>query len=125
MAFPGTYNINYYKGDTLEFRIYPKDAAGASFLLDGYVTTFTIAEQSGAAGVATQIEAYTEVSADKASLLCVIRPEDGELLDATKSYVYDVQIDNTTTATTANYANIYTILTGSISVTEQVTGATA
>ena len=24
MAFPGTYNINYYEGDTYEFIIYPK-----------------------------------------------------------------------------------------------------
>ena len=43
MAFPGTYNISYYKGDTLEFKIYPKDSSGASFSLDNYIATFTIA----------------------------------------------------------------------------------
>ncbi len=36
MAFPGTYNINYYKGDTYQFRIYPKDTAGYPFDLSVY-----------------------------------------------------------------------------------------
>jgi len=37
MAFPGTYNISYYKGDTYEFRIYPKTADGDVFDLTPYI----------------------------------------------------------------------------------------
>lgn len=37
MAYPGTYDINYYKGDTFEFRIYPKDTSGSTFNLTGYL----------------------------------------------------------------------------------------
>lgn len=124
MAFPGTYNISYYKGDTLEFKVYPKDSAGASFALDGYTPTFTIAEQAGALGADSQIVAFAEVSADKSHILCAIRPEDGELLSSTITYVYDVQIDNIgAEPENANYSSVYTLLSGSISVTEQVTGA--
>ena len=36
MAFPATYDINYYRGDTLEFNIYPKLNDNSAFDLDGY-----------------------------------------------------------------------------------------
>jgi len=36
MAFPAVFNISYYRGDTYEFRIYPKDANGNAFPLTGY-----------------------------------------------------------------------------------------
>lgn len=124
MAFPGTYNISYYKGDTLEFKIYPKDSSGASFSLDNYISTFTIAEQAGALGADTQIVAFSQISADKSHILCTIRPEDGEQLMAGTPYVYDVQIDNIDSPPeSALYPNVYTLLSGGISVTEQVTGA--
>ena len=46
MSFPATYNINYYMGDTFEFRIFPKDASGAPFPLAQYPNVrFTIAEK--------------------------------------------------------------------------------
>jgi hypothetical protein len=31
MAFPGSYNFNYYRGDTAEFVIRPKTANGSAF----------------------------------------------------------------------------------------------
>jgi hypothetical protein len=36
MAFPATYDFNYYKGDTFEFRIYPKKNDGTVFQLGAY-----------------------------------------------------------------------------------------
>ena len=36
MAFPGTYNFSYYKGDTNEFVIRPKNSSGSAFDLTGY-----------------------------------------------------------------------------------------
>lgn len=65
MAFPGTYNINYYKGDTFEFNVYPKNSDGTAFNLNtdpAYSATFTIATKRGSASttqtglVATLVE---------------------------------------------------------------------
>ena len=120
MAFPGTYNINYYKGDTLEFTIYPKDSAGGAFPLSQYVspngvTKFTIASSRGAtSGI---IQGFAEISNDQTNILCAITPANGALMTAGTEYVYDVEIARTD----ANYDYTYTLLTGTISVTEQVT----
>lgn len=54
MAFPGTYNINYYKGDTFEFNVYPKNSDGTVFNLNtdpAYTPTFTIATKRGSGSV--------------------------------------------------------------------------
>lgn len=119
MAFPGTYNFSYYKGDTLEFRVYPKDSSGAPFDLTGYSNStspiFTIATARGAEET---ISAYAEVVENSSGdyILCTIRPADGDQLTAGTTYVYDVEINKTG----SEYDLIYTILTGNITVTEQV-----
>lgn len=118
MAFPGTYNINYYKGDTYEFRIYPKDAAGDPFDLTDYTgsQTFTIANARGDAATTT-VFAYADIVDDH--VLCTIRPADGASLVAGTTYYYDVQIDKTGD----DYDSIFTLLTGTITVTDHVSGA--
>lgn len=121
MAYPGTYNFSYYKGDTYEFNVYPKDSAGTSFLLTNFTSLFTIAEARGAAGFLSQVDCYTSISADKTYITCAITPIDGELLVAGTQYVYDVQITDLDTP----YDKVYTLITGTISVTDQVTGAEA
>jgi hypothetical protein len=117
MAFPGTYNIDYYKGDTYEFRIYPKDSSGAPFSLYGYsAQKFTIAPTRGESDINNIINCYAAIEND--NILCVIRPSDGEKLDVAKSpYYFDVEIENAS----GNYVKLYTLLTGAITVTEQVT----
>lgn len=123
MAFPANLNINYYRGDTYEFKIYPKLANGNSFSLDGYDringVNFTIAEERGTAGSATKVEAFAEISLDGTYISCAIRPGDGDSLDAAKTYVYDVEINKTDTP----YNKVFTLLTGNLTVTDQVTGA--
>lgn len=119
MAFPGTYNFSYYKGDTFSFIVYPKDASGAPFILTDYTASFTIAESRGTGGVATQVEALATIPSGENYIECVIRPTDGAQLDASKNYVYDVEISKTGDS----YNFVYTVLTGTVSVTEQVTGA--
>ena len=120
MAFPGTYNFNYYKGDTFEFRVYPKDSAGGTFPLSQFVspngvTKFTIAPSRGAtSGV---IQGYAQISNDQTYILCAVTPANGALMTAGTSYVYDVEIARAS----ASYDFVYTLLTGNISVTEQVT----
>ena len=120
MAFPGTYNFNYYRGDTFEFRVYPKDSAGGTFPLSDYTgngtsTKFTIATSRGAtSGI---IEGYAQISNDQTHILCAITPANGALMTPGTPYVYDVEIARSS----ATYDFVYTLLTGNITVSEQVT----
>jgi uncharacterized repeat protein (TIGR02543 family) len=120
MAFPGELNINYYKGDTHEFKVYPQKTDGSIFYLNDYGnSTFTIAETRGAAGVALgQIRASALISSDKTYITCAITPENGALMSADKTYVYDIQVYAQGPNT---YDKVFTLLTGSISVTDDVT----
>jgi len=122
MSFPATYNINYYMGDTFEFRIFPKDASGAPFPLAQFPNVrFTIATQRGPlpSTAPPRIEGYAEISIDRTSILCSIRPSDSAFLDATRQYVYDVEISRTASP----YNQVFTLLTGNISITDQITPA--
>lgn len=120
MAFPGELNINYYKGDTYEFNVYPKKSDGTIFNLTNYGdATFKIATARGHDGVASQITALAQISSDASYVKCTIRPADGRQLTGGVQYVYDVQITNPTPSP----AVIYTLLTGTISVTEDIAGA--
>jgi hypothetical protein len=119
MAFPGELNINYYKGDTHEFKVYPQKTDGSIFYLDDYSNaTFTIAEVKGAAGVPGQIVASARISQDGTNVTCAITPENGKLMDPDKTYVYDIQVYAQGSDT---YDKVFTILAGSISVTDDVT----
>jgi hypothetical protein len=112
MAFPATYNFSYYRGDTSQFVIRPKNANGTSFDLTGYTAEFTVANRRGSTG--TQYEMTAVVNATTDIITCTIDPVDGRLLSP-GTFVYDVQIENG--------LQIYTILTGSITVTDDITGA--
>ena len=121
MAFPSTYNILYYKGDTLEFRIHPKDSAGNTLDLEPYEGNekFTIAPVRG--NPTGEQTAFARISNDKTYILCAIEPDVGLQLTAGTTYYYDIQIDTTGD----DYPYVYTLLTGTITVTEHITGATA
>lgn len=118
MAFPGTYNINYYKGDTYEFRVYPKIASGATFDLEDYtVAGFYLSTERGG----STIEAVATIEQDSSGLWyvqCAIPPGTGSALDSSIDYVYDVEILKP--AVGAGYPYRYTLLTGTISITEDV-----
>jgi hypothetical protein len=118
MAFPGTYNISYYRGDTLEFRVYPKTSSGSAFNLEDYLVKFTLASQRGSDPELTRISAFAEKQGD-GSILCAITPSNGAAMTA-PSYVYDVEIFKPQEVGDS-YPIIHTILTGSVSITEQVT----
>jgi hypothetical protein len=120
MAFPGTYNFNYYKGDTFEFRVYPKDSVGAVFDLATFPSVaFTISTSRGLDGVEDQIEGFAEISEDNTYILCTVTPSNGANMTAGVQYVYDIEIAKTG----IDYNIVYTLLTGTINVTDQVTGA--
>jgi hypothetical protein len=117
MSFPGTYNISYYYGDTLEFRVYPKNSSGDIFDLTTFTSAkFTIAPNRESP-VQDQISCFASISADRTNIFCAIRPEDSENLSAATSYVYDVEISKESEP----YDIIYTLLTGTVSITNDVT----
>lgn len=116
MAFPGSYNFNYYRGDTFQFVIRPKTTNGSSFDLSGYTAIFTIAnvrgssgtQYSDAQGITATVNATTDI------VTCTITPAGGNILNS-GTYVYDVQI--------TNQLQVYTLLTGTITITDDITGA--
>jgi hypothetical protein len=125
MAFPGTYNINYYRGDTLEFRIYPKDANGNTFSLSNFSTAkFTIQTRRGNAGFASRIPCIATIDETKTYVACAIAPTDqqGLALTAGTTYVYDVEVSGTVAG---SYNLVYTLLTGTISIEDHVSGTVA
>ncbi len=144
MAFPATYDFNYYKGDTFEFRIYPKKNDGTVYLLSSFTmptnfannpdyvldtsapydsAQFTIAEVRGS-GATKSIRCFARISDDGTFVQCAIRPSDSIELEAGTEYVYDVEVR----AAEGNYENpfyekVNTLMTGKITVTDQITGA--
>jgi hypothetical protein len=144
MAFPATYDFNYYKGDTFEFRIYPKKNDGTAHLLGAFTVPtsfannpdyvldnsapydsaqFTIAETRGS-GATKSIRCFARISDDGTFVQCAIRPSDSVDLEAGIEYVYDVEVR----AAEGNYDNpfyekVYTLMTGTITVTDQISGA--
>lgn len=115
MAFPGTYNFNYYKGDTFEFIIRPKDGSGNSFPLDTYLNkaTFTIADRRGPGGIRYLASAVVNTASD--IITCTITPTVGQTLDRDVTWFYDVEIRDSFT--------VFTLLTGTITVTDDITQA--
>jgi hypothetical protein len=113
MAFPGTYNFSYYRGDTAEFVVRPKSTNGTAFDLTSYTGDFFIANKRGTG--ATQYEAQAVVNSVNNTVTCTILPGIGRGL-AAGTYVYDVQINN-------GVSLIFTLLTGTITVTDDITGA--
>jgi hypothetical protein len=113
MAFPATYNFNYYRGDSYSFSITPKNANGVSFDLTGYSASFKIATGRGVSGVFV-INGTVTVSPGSGTVDCSISPTIGNNLGLTV-YSYDVEI------TKGN--KVYTLVTGTINVTQDITGA--
>ena len=110
MAFPGTYNFNYYRGDTFNFAITPKDSTGVTFDLGAYTALFTIANSRGTG--ATQYSGNTSIDTIANKITCTIPSSLRNSLLGGNTYVYDVQI--------TSGAVIYTLLTGTISVTDDI-----
>jgi hypothetical protein len=116
MAFPGTYNFNYYRGDTFEFKIFPKLQDGTKFDLTGYTARFTVANRRGTGATSVVTMSNPAISVSEGSIVCTISSTNGRLLISGVPWVYDVEITRS-----AGVANTATLLTGDITVTEDVT----
>ena len=113
MSYPGSYSFSYYRGDTFQTVLRPKDSTGAAFDLTGYTALFIMADKRGPLG--SQIAGTATVDDIENLVTCTISPSVGRNL-LPGSYVYDIQISDSP-------ANILTILTGTISVTDDIAGA--
>jgi hypothetical protein len=112
MAFPVTFDISYYRGDSYNLLLNPKNTNGEPFDLEEYTGLFTIATRRGDSSA---VVAYGDVvlSEEFSTIDCKINPSVGSTLSA-GPYVYDIEIYNASASTN------YTLLTGSISVTQDV-----
>lgn len=150
MAFPAIYDFNYYKGDTFEFRIYPKKNDGTVFDLSAFYdinsnynsdpidnvspsvlpyesARFTIAPARGTlttAQLAQRVTCFARISDDNTFVQCAIRSSDSSVLVAGVEYIYDVEVRKPAGASgSGTYDIVNTLLTGKITITDQVTGA--
>ena len=196
MAFPASYNIQYYKGDTYQFVIRPKNSSGLPFVLPSseyeanfYIatsrgdtptqklagsatitqTTYAVTNKSLTSNVATLTTStnhrfvvgesvavsgvdatfngnvvitavptsntfsYSKTAADVSptsvspngsavslnpsatdAITCTITPAQGNQLDPSLTYVYDVSVTKDSGAT------VYTLLTGNITIIDDV-----
>lgn len=117
MAFPATYNIQYYQGDTYQFIIRPKTSAGEIFPVTStvYDSYFRIDTQRGRTD-GLGVEASASIGDN--SVTCTITPAVGNSLVAGTTYFYDVSIEDKTDPNI-----IYTLLTGTITITADIAGA--
>lgn len=118
MSFPATYNIRYYSGDVFEFVIRPKTSAGDPFPISDstFKALFYISTQRGGSPEQT-VEASAVIVGN--NIRCTITPSIGNLLQSGTNYFYDVSVENLT-----NENIVYTLLTGTINVTDDITSPT-
>jgi hypothetical protein len=113
MAFPTTYNINYYKGDTYQFTLYPKTSTGAAFDMTDYeARDFIISLTRGG----DEINATAALTAGNTGVVCTIPMTVGANLAAGSAYVYEIRIADTTPTPAVRF----TLATGTITVTASV-----
>lgn len=126
MTFPATHNINYYRGDSYEFNVYPRtsddsdgDGVNDVFPLSGYDVAFTIAEKRGTLESTDEdpILGYAVLSPNRTHIECAIKADTGATLTASKQYVYDIKITKVDPAT---YDKVYTLMSGNLIVQDRV-----
>lgn len=116
MAFPASYNFSYYQGDRYEFVLRPKQANGQPFDLDGYNGLFTVATARGSLAAIVGNSQEANIDSTAGTVTIVIEPEFGTTLTG-NSYLYDVEIS----ASASSSSNIFTLVTGRINITRDIT----
>lgn len=113
---PATYDIQYYRGDTYEFYIQPKDIDGMPIDVSTFTTAFLVATSRGPDPDASF---SCTSSAMGSTIRCIIPAGVGATFVGNTVYVYDVQ------TTDPNTGVVRTYLTGNVYVTDQVEAALA
>lgn len=84
---------------------------------------FTIANARGEAGFVSRAIGSAIISTDLSFIECTIAPEIGLTLDPSRTYQYDIEISKVVDEGGVDITETYTLLTGSITVTDHITGA--
>lgn len=122
MSFPGTFNIRYYKGDLYQFTIRPKQSTGEPFPIssDTHNAYFYISTQRGV--TPSQLSTIPTIVAQATivggNILATISPTVGNSLTANVPYFYDISVQGKS----PNTNQVYTLVTGNIAVTLDITG---
>lgn len=112
---PVIHDIKYYRGDTYSLLLFPKTAAGTPFDLSEFtLATFDIADKRGDDPTRQKFRINATIDGTEDTVLCVLDPASGNLLDASKVYYYDVTVSGPAT---------HTFVTGTITISESVVGA--
>jgi hypothetical protein len=122
LSFPGTFNIRYYKGDLYQFTIRPKQSTGEPFPISSetHNAFFYISTQRGVstAQLSNTPTIVAQATIVGGNVLATIPPSVGNTLTANVPYFYDVSIQGKG----SNSNQVYTLVTGTLSVTFDITG---
>jgi hypothetical protein len=115
LSFPATFNISYYKGDLYQFVVRPKTSTGSPFPISTQTHNvyFYISPQRGGPAINT-ISAAAII--EDGNIKATIFPSIGNQLNPTVTYSYDISIEKKTDTN-----ELFTLLTGRISVTADIT----
>lgn len=108
---PAYNSFQLYKGDTLKFTITIGSSGSTYFIPEGSIFSGAVKER-GRPNVTAEFDANI-VSASAGKVLFVLDSDSSKLLNATKNWVYDVQISD-------GAGVVNTLLTGNIFVTDEV-----
>ena len=119
MSFPATFNIRYYKGDFYQFVVRPKNSNGTPFPIsdETHNAYFYISSSRGGSSSAT-IAGSADISSG--NVVVTIFPSIGNQLNSNSTYFYDVSVEKK-----SDTSELYTLVTGTISVTADITGPSA
>ena len=115
MSFPATFNLRYYKGDLYQFVVRPKTSTGEPFPIsdETHNVFFYISPQRGGTASNTVTAAAT---IEDGNIKATIFPTIGNQLSQNTTYFYDVSVQRK-----LDTNEVYTIVTGSIAVTADIT----
>lgn len=115
MSFPATFNIRYYKGDFYQFVIRPKTSTGDPFpISDTTHNAYFYISSSRGGNSSSTIQASAQI--DNGNVVATILPSIGNQLSQSTTYFYDVSVEKKEDNT-----ELYTLVTGNISVTADIT----
>lgn len=111
---PVIHDIKYYKGDTYSMLLFPKTVSGTPFDLSEFtLATFDIADKRGSDPTREKFRILASIDSTENTVLCVLGPDTGTLLSASKTYYYDVTVSGPAT---------HTFVTGTITISDSVDG---
>jgi hypothetical protein len=116
LSFPATFNVSYYKGDLYQFVIRPKNSDGSPFDIsdETHNVYFYISPQRGEPFGINTLTAQAIIS--DGNITATILPILGNQLNPAIAYFYDVSIEKK-----INTNELFTLVTGRISVTADIT----